>query len=282
MHGSAVVGEIKAAGSRQVDELAERGATGQIARIHARGAEGGGDGFAQFAFGGRTENQHSGAERESNGAGGLGESVRRPALGISICGAGADTDCRAIDAEGAQAREARLARRRNAIEADGGRIREVFDQAGAAQQFQVIEALVARDVAGFGPGNRAREQPAAAIARVADALWNARQPRGESRVERIRQEERRVERFLAQAGGEGAVIGEGLERGAGNDAVDAGFAGVEFSHAGPRHERDFGARAHLANHADGGQRHHGVAQPIGGAYEDALECSGVESHSRSG
>src|ERR1017187_601551 len=77
------------------------------------------------------------------------------------------------------------------------------------------------------------------------------------------------------------ALAQRLERGAGNHAVDGGFSGVQFGHRGSRHQRNFGARAHLTNHANRRQRHHGIAQPVGGADRNAFKRGGIESHSRS-
>src|SRR5674476_411744 len=69
-----------------------------------------------------------------------------------------------------------LLRRGNGVEADVAAHWEALDGPRAAQQFQVVEALMARNVAGSGYGDGTGEQHAAPVAAVSDALRNAGQP----------------------------------------------------------------------------------------------------------
>ena len=54
----------------------------------------------------------------------------------------------------------------------------------------------------------------------------------------------------------------------GEDLIGEPFPGVEIRHPGPRLNRNPGAREALAKGAQRGQRHHGVAEPVGGPDQD--------------
>ena len=127
---------------------------------------------------------------------------------------------------------------------------------------------MARDVAGLGDREGAREQQPAAIAVVADALRDAGEPRHQRGVESVLQQDGGVEGVGAQAAGEPDAGAPAALGGARDHGVDGRFAGEEIGHPGPRDERDVGVRIHAADGAQGGQRHDGVADPVGGADED--------------
>ena len=71
--------------------------------------------------------------------------------------------------ESARAREARG---RCAVEADEIVLGQSIENAGAVQQFQIVKTLMPRNFAGFRYRHGAREQSAAAIARITDAFRN--------------------------------------------------------------------------------------------------------------
>src|SRR5207253_772940 len=103
-----------------------------------------------------------------------------------------------------------------AIQADIFDYRQALDQAGAAEQFEVIETLVARDVAGLGNGDGAGEEPAAGVAIVADALRDAGHPGEEGCVESVLQEDGAIEAFGVEPGGELAAGAQSVDRGVGD------------------------------------------------------------------
>lgn len=107
--------------------------------------------------------------------GGGSEVFGGPALGATEGGAGADADERA----GAEAIAALLARSGGPVETDEGFGGEAIDEAGAAEQLEVMEALVGRGVAGGEARDAVGEHPAAAIAIEADAAGDAGEPGGE-------------------------------------------------------------------------------------------------------
>ena len=96
---------------------------------------------------------------------------------------------------------------------------------GAAQKFEVVEALVARNVAGLGHRDGVGEQQAAAIAIVADALGNAGQPGDQRGVEGVLQEDRAVEALRAKAGGELALARPALSPRVRDHAIDGASRG---------------------------------------------------------
>ncbi len=192
----------------------------------------------------------------------FGEALRQPALGIAIGSAGADSHHRRRYARGAQGIQTGCARRLAAIQPDVHTLRIFVDKAGAAQQFQVIEALVARDLAGLGRRNRVGEQPAAPVAPVADAAGNARHPCCQRGVEGIGQQDGAIEILAAQGGG-GLAAARAEYHG-----VDGRFAGVQIGDHGARGDGYMRAWEGFAHGTDGRQRHHGVAQPVGCADQD--------------
>src|SRR5208283_5145649 len=105
------------------------------------------------------------------------------ALGIAVRRAWADADCGALHSKLAHAVGAGCARGGNGLQADGERFREMLDQPGAPQQFQIIETLMAWNVARLRPRDGMREQPGASVASVTDALRNAGQPGHQRRIE---------------------------------------------------------------------------------------------------
>ena len=84
-------------------------------------------------------------------------------------------------------------------------------------------------------------------------------------------------RFGAEAGGDLAA-GSGV----GDDAVDRGLAGVEVAHPGLGEHGDVGVREDAADGAEGRERHHGVADPVGRAHTDPRHRRRVEGHLFSG
>ena len=156
--------------------------------------------------------------------------------------------------------------------------RAVLDHAGAAQQFQVVEAFVTRNVAGLGHGDGVREQQAAAVAIVADALRDAGQP-GDAARHRRRSAAGWRNRNARCGGGRRSRGGRASPlRRVEDHPVDGGFAGVEVGHPGTREHGEVGVREDAAEGADRRQRHDGIAHPIGGAHHYLRHRGGVEGH----
>ena len=182
----------KPARSGQIDELAQRGFAGEVADRPRRGADRAGNRFAQRAFRRRAEQRHRSAVRARHRAAASAKRSGKPALGIAIGGAGADSDHRRRHASAEQRRRGPAAR---AASRPSSRMSALGGYSwmipGAAQQFQIIEALMPRDLAGLGRRNGLGQQPAAPIAPVADAARNARHPRQQRGVEGIGQQDAR-------------------------------------------------------------------------------------------
>ena len=171
--------------------------------------------------------------------GGFGKPLRQPAFGIAIRRAGADPDHGAGNAQRVQPLPARGPCGLYALQTNGSVRRQMLDQAGAAQKFEVIEALVAGNVAGLRHGNGASEQQSAAVAMVSDSLRNSGQPGHQSRIEGILQENGAVETILAEPGGELAACAQSLLRRIEDNPVDGGLARIQIRHPGTRHQRRF-------------------------------------------
>ena len=156
---------------------------------------------------------------------------------------------------------------RRAFQSNHFRFRKLFENPGASQQFQIIEPLMPRDFAGFRNIDGLGQQQAAAIACVADALWNAGGKRDRGGLESILQQDRAVEIFRAQRTPGLPLLGEILRR-VRNHAVAERLAPVEVRHPGLGQDGDFCGGKFLVKRAQGGQRHHRVAHPVGGAHQD--------------
>ena len=130
-----------------------------------------------------------------------------------------------------------------------------------------------RRVAGQDGGDAVSEEPAAGISMEADAAGNAREPGGQGRVEGVGEDEGEVEVVLGERAAEAPFFGEvaGAALSApGDEFVAEGFAAVEIGDPGHGEQGDVRLREAFTEGAQGGQGHDGVADPIGGADEDAL------------
>jgi len=194
MHRSRIVGEKKAACGGKIDKLAQGGLARKIPPAGNRC----GDRFAERPLGGRSEDQHSQRRKCSRH---FREAFGKPTLGVSISCARTDANCRAVNAECLHVLHARFPRLRDPIQADLLACGKALDQTRAPQQFEIVEALMPRDLAGLGNRDRAREQQPAAVATVADTLRDAGHPSDQRGIERVLQQNRTVEAFRAQSRG---------------------------------------------------------------------------------
>jgi len=214
----------------QLDELAEAGLAGQIPGVDTKALQAAGHLRAQAPFRGRTENQHRAGRRGAETGRRFRESLRQPALGVPVGRAGTDAHHIAGYAECGQAARARIARGFDSFQPDAGNapmdIILPVDQPCPAQQFQVVETLVPRNLARFGDRNRAREQQAARVAVVPDAHRNAGHPSHQRGVERVLHQNRALETLLAQSSGELPFRAEALVGLIDDHLVDGGFPGV--------------------------------------------------------
>ena len=87
--------------------------------------------------------------------------------------------------------------------------------------------------------------------------------------ESVLQENRAVEVFAGEGAAGGPFFAERFGR-VGDHAVAERLAVVEVGDPGLGQDRDFGVGKALAQRAQGGQGHDGVAQPVGGADQDAI------------
>jgi len=115
----------------------------------------------------------------------------------------------------------------HAVEADGDRIGELIEQAGAAEEFEVIETLVAGNGIPDGGRNGVGEQWGAGVAGVADAHTGAGEPEKGGRFEGVGEEDGEVEGIAAERGGEpvtGGEVAEAAGGGVDEEAVGEAFA----------------------------------------------------------
>ncbi len=245
MHGPGVVGEDEVAGGEEFDELGQGGGAGEglslvvEMTIHL---------VADGDFVAGAEEDEAGVQVVGHGAGGGGETLGGPALGASEGGTGADAD----DLAGAQAFASFGACGGRAVETDEQLGGEGIDEAGAAEQFEVMEALVGRRVAGLDAGDAISEEPAAGVAIEADTAGNAGEPGGESRVKGVGQDHSEVEVVFFEGAPDapffGQVVGAALGT-PGDEFVAEGFATVEVGDPGHRQECDFGGGIAFAESA---------------------------------
>ena len=171
VHGSGIVGEVHAAGGGQIDELGER----RFAReVLDGGGDGCGDRRAQIALVFRAEDGDGRAKLASL----HGWPIRRIARAASAWRFRRRRP--GLTPITTSPRPSGRNRSRPAARADGSRFQTdavVFGQriqnAGPAQQLQIVEAFMPRNLARLRNRDGLREQKSAAIASVADALGNA-------------------------------------------------------------------------------------------------------------
>ena len=154
VHRSGIVSQNQTAGGGQIDEFAKAGLARQIADVLAGLPQMVRHGLTQRALGGGTENQKCYFPRQQRRA--FREALREPSLGIAIRRARADARHRRADSQRAQVPGTRIARRRNSVEPDGVALGEALHHAGAPQQFEIVEALMPRNIARFGHRDRLR------------------------------------------------------------------------------------------------------------------------------
>ena len=266
MHGSGVVGENEVAGGEEFDEFAEGGLSG----------EGLGPAFevvVHFVADGnfilRAEQEDAGVVLVGDLAGGLGEIFGGPALGSTEGGTRAD----AYDFAFAQSGTAFDAGFFGAIKANEEFGGKGVDEAGAPQEFQIVEALVGRRVARQDGGDAVSEEPAAGVAVEADAAGNAGEPGGQGRVEGVGENDGEVEVTVGERAAEAPFFDEiaGAALSApGDEFVAEGLAAIKVSHPGHGEQGDARLGKAFAQGTERGQRHDGVADPVGGADEDTL------------
>ena len=122
-------------------------------------------------------------------------------------------------------------------------------------------------------GDAVSEEPAAGVAVEADAAGNASEPGGQGRVEGVGEDDGEVEVVVGKRAAKAIFFGE-VARAAlgapGDEFVAKGLAAVKVSHPGHGEQGDARLGKAFAQGTERGQRHDGVADPVGGADEDAL------------
>ena len=111
------------------------------------------------------------------------------------------------------------------------------------------------------------EHQAAAVAGIADAAGNAGQPGHQGGFEGVLKKNGAVKMFAAQSPPLAELGAEG-SGGVEDHAVGEGLARVEFRDPGFGQHGDAGVGEARADGVQRGERHDGVADPIGGADED--------------
>ena len=209
------------------------------------------------------------SEFSCDGSGGFGETLRQPAFGGAVGRAGADSDNGTAHTDLLEAGKASGASPRSAVETNAVVFGQGIENTCAVQEFQIVEALVARDLALARYGNRARQQGTAAVAGVSDPFGNTGDVGDGGALEGVLQKNGAVEVFAREGAAGGPFFGESPGR-IGDHAVAKRLALVEVRDPGLRENRNFSLGKALAERAQGGQGHDGVAQPVGGADQDAI------------
>ena len=137
------------------------------------------------------------------------------------------------------------------------------------QKFQIVEALVARDLALARHRDRAGEQRTAAVASVSDPFGNTGKVCDGGGLEGVLQKNGAVEILAREGASGGPFFGESAG-GVGDHAIAKRLTLVEIGDPRLRQNSNFGLRKTLAERAQGGQGHDCVAQPVGGADQDAV------------
>ncbi len=185
VHCATIVGEHELAIADELDEFAQSGAAGVVVDFDTAGFEAG------FYYGDDICLSRAAEERDSRATGqsyissSFGESLGIPTLGTAECGPRADANYG-------------LGVTFDTVEADGRVCVIAVNPAGEAQEFEVVETLVAD----HRHGDRMSEQEAAAIAIVAGAFGDAGEESEGRSLKGILQKERFVE-AAAQGLGQG-------------------------------------------------------------------------------
>src|SRR5439155_3382160 len=154
--------------------LAQVGLAGEVGCRQSPRPDGLADRLAERALGLQAEQRHRSQLLAADSAGSLNEAFRHPPLSSAVGRAGTDADHRQRYAQFSETRGAAPGCPAGSVEADLLALRQRVDQAGAAQQLQIVEALMARNLARLGDGDRVGKQPSPAIAIVSDAARNPR------------------------------------------------------------------------------------------------------------
>src|SRR5687768_14914149 len=116
------------------------------------------------------------------------------------------------------------------------------------------------------------EEDAAPIARIPDAHGNSCEPGDQRSVEGILQQKSAVEPASTQLRGElplSADFPAFARAGIGNHLIAKRFPRVQIGYPGPRQDCQMRLRKTPAHRPQRRQAHHGVANPVRGANEDA-------------
>ena len=270
VHGAGIVAEEKMA---LREKAGQSGDSGFAREVDGRALEFGGDGAGDGYFGWRAEEDDVGVVLGEERVDGFGETIGRPTFGGAVGSAGADSDAESV---GAHARfekslQGAMSGGVGDMEGDVGIVVEPLEPAGAAKELEIVELFVWRNFAGRGDLDGLREEKRAGIARVADALRDLSAPGEPGGIEGILEKKRDIEFAGAEFGGEGfaavpaAVSAVGI---VGDELVGDLLVSVDFGNIGAGNDADVGFGMTLANGAERGQGHDGVADPVGGADQD--------------
>ena len=138
---------------------------------------------------------------------------------------------------------------------------------GAPQQFKIIKLLVRWYFARFRNAHGFREKQAAAIARITDALRDARPPSQPRRIKSILQEQRHVELLRAKLPGKAFPPGQAGMRTAGvirNQLIADLLVAINVRDVRSGNDGDVCTGEAVPDGAQRRQRHNGIANPIRG------------------
>ena len=269
VHGARVVREIDRAGCRQINKLSQGCRAGEIVSLGTRPLR---DLRAKFSLCFRAENRDVRVKLGCQSRCRFRKALRQPSFRPSVGRSRTDPD----PAFGRQFPPPPffppgLGGTAGAGEPNIGTLWNSLDQAGPPQEFQIIESLVCREMALWGKGNRVGQQRSPRISGVADSARYPGQPRNQCGVKGVLQQDCTVEarppQFSRQLPFPQQALVAPIVFVAQNVVAEI-LARVEVGHPGARKKGDLRLRKGTANLPQGRDRHHGVAQPVGGTDQE--------------
>jgi len=270
VHGAGIVAE------EEVTLREERGEIGDgrfAGEVDGGTLEFGGDGGGDGKFTGGAEEDHVGVGVRKVSVQGFGEAIGGPAFGGAVGGSSTDGDARGMRAGACFEQDLRgaLAARIRDAKGDVRFVGELIEPICATEEFEVVKLFVGRNFTGLGGGDSFGEKKRAGVAGVADALGNLCAPGEPGSVKGVLQEEGDVEFAGAKIGGEflaaapAAVLALRIVM---NQFVADLLVSINVGYIGAGDDADMRVGVALADGAQGGQGHDGVADPVGGANHD--------------
>ena len=246
MHRAGIIGEQRIAAGQFIHELIEGGSPDAVGHRERAIAC---DGFAGGRIPGHPEKNPLGGLLRLELAHGGGEALGRPAFGRTVFRAGTDTDTRNGAGFARGAREGS----------------PVFSNRRAAKGRE-LEETIGVVTAGLGSeGRNPPQQPAALVAGISDHMPHAQGAGFERGAQGIGKKNGGVEFFLHPS----SERERGFAGFDGNDFIDRGHAAPQSSEFGRREHGDVQVGTSQLACFHRGNTHHGIAQPIARAHEEA-------------